>query len=344
MAIALTYKHLHNSFSGLLNITRDALGSDPHDRIYALLGLVEAHARTHIVPDYEKNIEDLYRQVTWYDIESKRSLDIFLQCSLIEKQPSLQSWVPDWSVKKLTMYIDRGRAAGSSCAEVTFHGTFIDVAGVSFSALKSRGPSIVKGYSYYAQLSKWEPPNLLSAFYLNGEPMIDAYCATLIGNLNVESTGNALIDPTKAHRRTAFLRAIYSGCDRAQRPNPEDLRYTKVVRNVCHGRIFIWTESGHMGLVPASAQIGDIVCVFLGCVASMVVRPTKDKDHYLLVGSCYTHGLMDSEALLGPLPNGWRIYFSLLGNYLYVSPDGMTTHQDPRLWPLMSDWELGYDE
>jgi hypothetical protein len=52
-----------------------------------------------------------------------------------------------------------------------------------------------------------------------------------------------------------------------------------------------------MSLAPGTAQIGDIISVFLGCPTPMIVRPTNDeKSHYLLVGSCYIHGVMDSEA------------------------------------------------
>lgn len=99
-----------------------------------------------------------------------------------------------------------------------------------------------------------------------------------------------------------------------------------------------------MGLVPATARVGDIVCVFLGCLTPMLVRPINEKEsHYLLAGSCYIHGLMDSETLLGPLPEGWRANYSKLDNYLYVSPDGVVTNQDPRLEPLSSDWEIYYE-
>ena len=63
-------------------------------------------------------------------------------------------------------------------------------------------------------------------------------------------------------------------------------------------RIFFITRDGYIGLAPEAAQEGDVVCVVLGGEVPYVIRPKKN-GHYLFVGECYVHGLMDGQALRG---------------------------------------------
>lgn len=193
-ALKLTYKDLHASLRSLLAITEDSLCSDPRDRIYALLSLTDQRTRKHIVPDYNKSAGDLYKEVTQYIIGERRSLNILIQCSLFKNQPGLETWVPDWSVRKSSLSIDFGQAAGASAAEVTFHGTSLNVVGVKFSTLKFCGQIIGNCLSgtvpyavvlseqdrsyllrheiaaYLARLSKWGPPNLRGGYILLANP------------------------------------------------------------------------------------------------------------------------------------------------------------------------------
>jgi hypothetical protein len=47
-------------FSKLLMVTYPFLATDPRDRVYALLGLVEQIYRAAIVPDYSKSVSEVY--------------------------------------------------------------------------------------------------------------------------------------------------------------------------------------------------------------------------------------------------------------------------------------------
>jgi hypothetical protein len=60
---------------------------------------------------------------------------------------------------------------------------------------------------------------------------------------------------------------------------------------------FIMTSSGYMGLAPKWTQVGDQVCVLLGCCIPLVLRYAEGC--YSLVGSCFVLGLMDGEMLNG---------------------------------------------
>ncbi|KAI1262828.1 hypothetical protein F5Y18DRAFT_145109 [Xylariaceae sp. FL1019] len=78
----------------------------------------------------------------------------------------------------------------------------------------------------------------------------------------------------------------------------------------------------------------------------MVLRQTAHQHQFHVVGSCYIHGLMDGEALLGPLLPPWFLKVDDLGRkqirpYFLNEDTGIRTLDDPRLdnIPLPAEWE-----
>ncbi|KAF3033673.1 hypothetical protein E8E12_001601 [Didymella heteroderae] len=68
------------------------------------------------------------------------------------------------------------------------------------------------------------------------------------------------------------------------------------------GRCFFRANDGYLGLAPIGTRVGDAVCVLLGSRHPVVLRPAGSIDGYSaweVVGVCYTHGLMDGEAIYG---------------------------------------------
>lgn len=77
----------------------------------------------------------------------------------------------------------------------------------------------------------------------------------------------------------------------------------------------------------------------------MVVRPTATGE-YEVIGDCSVHGIMDGEAILGPLKSPWCIHIKTESDGLDVASyyNADTKHystKDPRLEeiPLPSEWE-----
>ena len=52
------------------------------------------------------------------------------------------------------------------------------------------------------------------------------------------------------------------------------------------------TKNGYLGLVPLLSLEGDLVCVIR---VPVVLR--RVLEHYVFVGECYVHGLMDGEEM-----------------------------------------------
>jgi hypothetical protein len=88
-------------------------------------------------------------------------------------------------------------------------------------------------------------------------------------------------------------------------------------------------------------RTGDRVCVLLGYASSILLRPKRDGT-FAVVGEAYLQDLKDSQALLGPLPKGWKVQYGRVdkkSRCFYVNTStGTKTFADPRLPPLV-DWE-----
>ena len=63
-------------------------------------------------------------------------------------------------------------------------------------------------------------------------------------------------------------------------------------------RTMFATQRGYIGLGRPTAEVGDVICFLYGGAVPMILRPQGS--HYLLVGDCYIHEIMDGEALQWP--------------------------------------------
>jgi len=89
-----------------LSLIRAQEATDPRDKIYSALGLLEAcQTQGHLeviefeplIIDYEASLQDIYSSVVRSIVLATKSLFILLSC--IERGPSIQrTWTPDWSV------------------------------------------------------------------------------------------------------------------------------------------------------------------------------------------------------------------------------------------------------
>ncbi|KAK4224453.1 heterokaryon incompatibility protein-domain-containing protein [Podospora fimiseda] len=100
----LDEKHLWG-LQGILEKTRFCLATDPRDKVYAILSLVEAeHEKRRepnphkVIPDYSLSTANVYSQVASIILPTiglQGLVDLLVPDSAI---PNLPSWVPDWSV------------------------------------------------------------------------------------------------------------------------------------------------------------------------------------------------------------------------------------------------------
>lgn len=72
--------------------------------------------------------------------------------------------------------------------------------------------------------------------------------------------------------------------------------YMLALRNILHGRLFMVTKAGRIGLAPVDTHRGDFVALFAGSDVPFVVRiaegSTNDHLKWYLIGDCFVHGVM----------------------------------------------------
>ncbi len=111
------------SLYGLLDLGRSVLASDPRDKIYGLLNLLDPSLTALITPDYTASVLDVYTDLARATIRATESLDIIRHC-----YPTLNSgfpsWVPDWTVNPIGSALSISNtafaASGSSTATVQY--------------------------------------------------------------------------------------------------------------------------------------------------------------------------------------------------------------------------------
>jgi hypothetical protein len=119
----------NHPFSGLRSERRRSLytllsttynffySTEPRDKIYALLGLVEQSQDPSVIPNYAKSVAEVYEETWYYLLRTEKTLDILLDRRTCRESSDLPSWIPDLSLEKLrkdVVTVDSFQAAGQS--------------------------------------------------------------------------------------------------------------------------------------------------------------------------------------------------------------------------------------
>jgi hypothetical protein len=82
--------------SNLVRSTYRHFASDPRDKIFALIAMVESRNGVQFVPDYSLSVEEVYIQYARLMIQDDGHLQILSDVDRRDSDLSLPSWVPDW--------------------------------------------------------------------------------------------------------------------------------------------------------------------------------------------------------------------------------------------------------
>lgn len=78
----------------LLDRTRRRKCTNPRDKIYSLLGIVDCGAS--ISPDYSKSVEEVFTDTARIMIREYQHLGILSHAGYRERQPGIPTWAPTW--------------------------------------------------------------------------------------------------------------------------------------------------------------------------------------------------------------------------------------------------------
>lgn len=85
-----------------LHAGRNCLSTDPRDKLYALLGLVDNVTRETVTPNYEWPTEEVFIYIAMYTILRRNALDVVAYAGGEQLVSNLPSWCPDWSAQSYT--------------------------------------------------------------------------------------------------------------------------------------------------------------------------------------------------------------------------------------------------
>jgi Heterokaryon incompatibility protein (HET) len=327
---------------------------DPRDRIYSVLSLLEQRFKDfHIIPDYTKNVAQVYGDVVKKYLQSSRDLNIISQCQG-KSDLNMPTWIPDWSVM-----VEREFNMANTCASGPFGGRFeickdrLRVAGVSIGTIRilqnlglCRRPDLEDFIIAIRQMVSGK--NLL-ANYVGGGNIIEAYVRTLCLDEVAENHEPPMQGTPRLKMTAQLLLQIASETIPVPKEKSALREILGYAGDSLENRYIFETANGYIGVAPLEAMQGDEVCVALGCDAPLLLRPIGN-DVYTLVGVCYACGVTKGEAVLGSLPEGFRhvlAWDETTNNFYhgFVSEAGReVSRHDPRLRALSADPQNDYGD
>jgi hypothetical protein len=299
--------------------------SEPKDKLYAPLTIVQQNVAHQIVPDYSKSLFEVYLDVAKYHL-AQNSLDFlgFAGNSLgifDEDGNRWPSWLPDWR-KRAGFYALPRKFSGpmelpAEHSHISFdqRAVYHATVGSELSAVQTDTFLNIKGIFideivdiisiprlaglFHAKLSlemalkRW-PPNDAGR-YFTGETLLSVVTKTLV--VDVQRSVND--DPLKRY-----------GDEDLHFPNDPDESSTEMdlahwtqrdwdIRVTLESRVLIRTKRGFIGIVHEISELGDNVFAFLGSNVLHSVRKeaSNARNCFEYIGECYLHGLMDGEVM-----------------------------------------------
>ena len=327
--------HRRTNLYRLLNLGRTVFCTDPRDKIYGFLGLMDESLASLIIPDYTDPLLKVYRDFVKATVQATGSLDV-IRHRFPSENACFPSWVPDWTVEPTTSALTLSHidfaVSGKTVAEATYlnndellscKGFKIDTfdgmgclwskAWSTESIIQTAGSTDPYGSIEAVREAIWQTMVANRSIY--SEPLKDDYSSLLA----TPALTKMAIDKSSLLKELAgsnvmtwcvdFLNgcAEFRVCGRAMHEyftevetaanvNALHLRDALMQRDRINvRRKLVTTAKGYVGMTMEMVEKGDVLCVLLGCTMPMVLRPAGEQ--FGVVAECYIHGLMEGKAM-----------------------------------------------
>jgi hypothetical protein len=270
--------------------------TDPRDKIYATLPALVDGQLEDLKSDYSLSVADVYKNLAVHLIKRNSDLHILNYCHLSQKISVLPSGVPDWAAENLPYpFTCYQRLPDGSYTQtyntslrtkifaqfspdkrrLRIHGTLFDeIVSVSRARVNRR----VYGGLDLDLTANWMEVALEGGgVYVTDRTKMEALQHTVCTDQDITdsllATGGESINW------------------------PDSVRSSQILNQTTHYRRLIRTSRYNLGIASYDTLLGDIVCILFSGSMPIILRPVDD--HFLFVGECYVHGVMNGEALDG---------------------------------------------
>lgn len=306
----------------LLCATRHCGATDPRDKYFALLSMLNDQRSESLTADYSKETSEVYTDLAVYILEN---IGLSLLCAMQGERviSNLPSWVPDWSV-------DCGRACsvlGNNVLRFEAGGNpelmraemlkpvdrspmlELKLVGFELGTIVQLGTNYDRNQPNFKQAARtWQQFYCLQGGSIHASD--EQQASRLQGFFRTVSFGYAfeLRDviswaPESEGNNTPEFRAQRVQISESYRAGiSEDTQfddyrsreYSRKVREVMHKRRLFRTDRD-CGIGPEEAKIHDVLCIFLGAPTPFLVR--RFGTYCTLIGECYVDGMMYGDMI-----------------------------------------------
>lgn len=288
--------------------------TDPRDKIYSLLGLTSA--RNDIEIDYRSDVRQVYIDTAAYIIHTSGKLDILWAAPPHQDRFNLPSWVPDWSIDEEKQaglawglqetkleYIYHASGKTKADAVVNREGILFTKGLITSSVAQLGGVTHVRHsrdiQQTVASVNEWR--TLMETHQGNGLSCLEAFARTLCCD-RVKFEGDrhgtlqekllALMATISQLKTVAQVKALKDSTEKEYVSIKAEI---EGIAQQIFRRRFVLSSSGTMGLAPEEAQVGDLICILLGCSVPVVLRATGC--YFIYIGDVYLDGYMSGRAV-----------------------------------------------
>jgi hypothetical protein len=294
---------------------------DPHDKVYALLGLTEDPTiRREIVPDYSINMQALYAKLVRLCIDIYGDLDVLI--GGLTNSRTMPSWIPDWTKadeqdpadwrsifwRYETHQFDaaKGKRAQTACLNgvlLTTEALYFDKISTISSMFPEGGSAFARFHSAFeSAITLLTPMGNRNWFESNNCNLKSTFLRTILRDSEATASVKQMrgVGPREKQLFDDYLTAfskenVSLGWDFLQ--SREDLlSFDDLIGLSLSRQVFFVTDKGYMGV--GDAEVGDEVYILSGGRRPFNLRAEPDTAHHRLISDCYVDGIMDGEAMV----------------------------------------------
>jgi len=240
------------SLEELLATSAERQCTDPRDKLYGILSIAPPLFASRIQPNYSLSATEVYKDAFLTHLHLVNRLDVLRLCKLEGNQDKGPSWLPNWFAPgNIAFQTTSGnRAAGLSQAQVQYTSpNILNATGVQYATICTVSNPI-SGHTEDAinTIHEWEPEGLLTAEYITGGTLLDAYLSVLRLNSFKDRY------PVSHYTTLQVCREAYLRHDRESATLGTKSMIGDIRVDWLRGASFATTDEGYIGLVPSTAQ------------------------------------------------------------------------------------------